>query len=415
MLVAALQLAAPSAAQEAANTELTWGDCVREAVANNPDLRAKRLAVEQYNYAYKAGYNSYLPKVSASHSFTRSGGDGVSASNRWGLSVSASEPLLDLQAASSIRKARINYEKAEADYRDASASLRQTLYNAFLSLQVAQEQVKVDAKVLKLREENARLINLKYESGMESRGNKMYAEALAASARASAQKSARALDVARRELLTAMGVSGYKAVTAKGDLATPEYALDTAGLKAALEKVPQIVAQQKSLASSQESLLSAKYASYPTLDANQSVGWSGRSELPSNNSWSMGLSLSIPLFSSGITYNANNTKAMKAALKAAEENLRSLKLSLESQVLNAYDEFLNARDTVASGETLVKADEERYKESQINYMAGAISFIDLETVEQTMVDAQQNQLQYVKNANTRKTAIENLLGKGLED
>jgi len=63
----------------------------------------------------------------------------------------------------------------------------------------------------------------------------------------------------------------------------------------------------------------------------------------------------------------------------------------------------------------VAANEERYKESQIQYMAGQISFIDLSNVEQSMVDAQQNQLQYLRNANNKKLSLENLLGVGLED
>jgi outer membrane protein TolC len=48
-------------------------------------------------------------------------------------------------------------------------------------------------------------------------------------------------------------------------------------------------------------------------------------------------------------------------------------------------------------------------------MAGQISFIDLANVEQSMVDAQQNQLQYLRNANNKKLALENLLGVGLEE
>jgi outer membrane protein TolC len=46
-------------------------------------------------------------------------------------------------------------------------------------------------------------------------------------------------------------------------------------------------------------------------------------------------------------------------------------------------------------------------------MAGKISFLDLENIEQNLVDARLNQLEYLKNANTRKLSVENLLGVGL--
>ena len=64
----------------------------------------------------------------------------------------------------------------------------------------------MDAKVLSIREANAKLIKLKYESGRESRGNTMYADALYKQAQASKMKSDRALESARRDLLVSMRV-----------------------------------------------------------------------------------------------------------------------------------------------------------------------------------------------------------------
>ena len=43
-----------------------------------------------------------------------------------------------------------------------------------------------------------------------------------------------------------------------------------------------------------------------------------------------------------------------------------------------------------------------------------LMFINFETVEQNLVDAQQNQLQYLKTANEQKINLENLLGVTLE-
>ena len=63
---------------------------------------------------------------------------------------------------------------------------------------------------------------------------------------------------------------------------------------------------------------------------------------------------------------------------------------------------------------VLEANEERYKEAQINYMAGNMSFINFETVEQSLVDAQQNQLQYLKTANEQRINLESLLGVTLE-
>jgi len=404
----------PPLAAQRAPIELSWADCVREALANNPGLKAKKLAIDQYKYLYLAGYNAYLPKINLSHSVSRSGGQNTSPSNRWGLSVSASEPIFNLGAMSSIRTARISYDKAASDYRVESAATRQALYSAFMSLMAAQDQVVVDKRILDIREQNAKLIKLKYDSGMESRGNMLYAVALFELSKTNAAKSGRSLNMARRELLKNMGSSAYRPVTVKGELTAPEYDLQVESVKEILEKTPQIVSQEKSLESQKERLLSARYDLFPTVSASQSMSWSGPQQYEVDRSWSMGLSMSLPLLSGGLTYYPNSTKAAKLAYKGAEESLRDLKLSLESGILNGYEDFLNARDTALSNVSVLAANEERYKESQIKYTAGQISFIDLANVEQSMVDARQNQLQYLRNANNKKLALENLLGVGLE-
>lgn len=416
----------PAAAREAP-LELSWADCVREALAGNPALKARKLAIDQYKYLYLAGYNAYLPRVNVSHSVSRGGGSGASPSNRWNFGLSASEPIFDLKAISSIKSAKINYEKAEADYRVASASLRSSLYSSFVSLLVAQEKVRVQNKIMSIRGQNAELIKLKYDSGMESRGNMLYAAALAALARSDAQKAGRSLNIARRGLLSDMGSSEFRPIAAsagqpggsasggEAELRSPEYELKAENVRSALENIPQVVSYEKSVEAAKQKLLSAKYNLFPTLDASQSLGWSGPGEFPSSRNWSLGLSLSLPLFSSGITFYPNNTGAAQAALKSAEESLKDLKVSLENSIVSAYDDFLNARDTASANVNVLKANEERYKESQIKYMAGKISFIDLANVEQGMVDNQLNQLQFLQNANTKKIALENLLGVGLEE
>jgi outer membrane protein TolC len=193
---------------------LTWRECAAIALKNNPALSSQRSAIEQAKYGYLAGLNAYYPQIGLSHSFNRSGGELTSASDRWSLGASASEKILDLRTLSSIRSARLGYEKAAEDYQNQSAGLRQTLANYFLTLIYAQENVKAQTRILEIRDQNAGLIKLKYDSGMESRGNMMYSSALAAQAKSDLARAERALEMARRDLLRGMGLAQYAPVTA---------------------------------------------------------------------------------------------------------------------------------------------------------------------------------------------------------
>lgn len=409
-LVLALAWAAPAAAQRA----LTWEQARRLALENNPSMKAARAAMEQASHNYASALNSYLPQVSASHSVSRSGGDTSSPSNRWSAALSASQELLNLRTVSSVKSARLAREKAEADYQAASASARQALAGAFADLLFAQKRAEVQKKIREIRQENARLIRLKYESGMESKGNALYTEALAESASASVKKAGRDLATARRALLETIGLEDEAGVTASGDLSVPAFSLEEAEVAKALETSPRMTAAKKTLETAHERVSSARYYAYPSLKASGSYGWSGDSEFPKDKSWSMGLSLSLPLFSGGPTYHFSSLSAYKKALAAAEQDYRAARLALASALRGGYDSYLSAADTALASVLLLAANEERYREAQIKYMAGKISFIDLMNVEQNFVDSDLNQLDSARTAHSRKQALEQLLGVLME-
>jgi len=395
---------------------LTWEDCVRAAMANNPSLNAKRRSLEQSEYNYKDAFNTYLPSIGLSHGYSL-GGPQFSGGGRgsWSAGISASETLWSMSNNSSYRSSKLTYEQAKIAYEIESASLRKTLYSKFMTLLVEQEQEKVNDKVLKIRRENANLTKLKYESGRESLGNMKYAQAQYNQARISNQKSARALENARRELLSAMGENEYRKITVKAALKTPDSSFTESELRYALENSPIMKNQRITLEKTRENVKSADSKFYPSISASQSLNWSGDREFPNDSKrWSVGISLSLPIFSGGLTHLYHTRKAAQAGLKAAEETYRSAKMELENSLRSAHAGLLNACETVAAGQQMLDASEERYKEAHINYMSGNMSFINFETVEQNLVDAQQNQLQYLKTANEQKINLENLLGVTLE-
>lgn len=413
LLTAALALPVwPAAAGQ--DLALTWDEARKLAMQHNPSVKAALASMEQAGSSYLASLNAYFPSVSVSHGVSRSGGDLRGPSSSWSASISASEDLLNLRTVSTVKSSRISKEKAEADYLAASASARQALTGAFTDLLFAQRRVDVQKKILNIRVENAKLLQLKYESGMESKGNALYTAALAENAAVSVKRAERQLTAAQRALLEAIGLEGEKRVKALGDIGVPSYALAESEVANALEKSPRIVSAKKTLEAAKERAASARYYAYPTLRASGSYGWSGDHEFPDNKSWSMGLSLSLPLFSGGPTYYFNNLSANKKALTAAEENYKAARIALAASLRTGYEDYQSSAETALASASLLRANEERYKEAQIKYMAGKISFLDLENVEQNFVDSDLNQLDYARTAHSRKAALEQLLGVGVE-
>ncbi|HBA59837.1 MAG TPA: hypothetical protein DCZ92_03260 [Elusimicrobia bacterium] len=412
-----LLLAGRAAAQQ--QLSLDWDGARKLAAANNPSVKAARASMEQagYNYLAVAGVNYYISDISLSHGVSRGGKDNplTAASNSWSAGISASENLLNLAKFSTVKTSRLSKEKAEADYRSASALARQTLAAAFADLLFAQKRIEVQKKILGIRQENARLIRLKYESGMESKGNALYTEALAENSVVSVKKAERQLATAQRSLLEAIGLEGNAQIKASGDISVPPFELGEERILGALETSPGIVSAKKTLESAKEKTSAARFDAYPTLSASQSYKWTGASEFPQNKAWSLALSLNIPIFSGGPTAYFNSLAAAKSSLSAAEEKFKAAKISLAASLRSGYDDYQSAAETAQAGVSLLKANEERFKEAQIKYMAGKISFIDLENVEQNFVDSDLNQLDYARTAHSRKLALEQLLGVGVEE
>jgi outer membrane protein len=390
--------------------DLDWEKCQKIAFENNSTLKIKKLTIEEYRYKYLVGLNDYYPKISIGHSANRSGSETSDASNSFSTSLSASEKIFSLKTLSSIKTRKISYEKMILNYSIESSNLRYELANAFMTFLIAEEKVKVDAKNMEMREMNARLLKLKYESGRESRGDAMYANALYELAKTNLQGSKRAFLSTQRKLAQYLNLPLNTVINAREDFKLPAINITIQEALANIEKTPKIMVLKKDIETTKEAVFSAKYDLYPTLSASQSLRWSGNTELPSSRSWSLGLSLSLPLFSGGITHYRNNTRALKVNLESSNENLKNEISLIRLNLATAYEDFLNAIDAARTQVIMLQANEERYKETQVKYMAGKVSFIDLENIEQNLIDARLNHLEYLKNANLKKNYLNKLLG-----
>lgn len=380
------------------------------ALNNNQTIKAREYEKKQYEYSYLSALNSYLPQISISHSFSRSGSDLTAVSNRFSASVSASQDIINLKTLSSIKQSKYSFESAEINYKAALCDLRRDLMTAYINLYFAQETVEVSKRILEIREENAKLIKLKYESGRESKGNMLYASAQAEMSAMNLRRAMRELESYSDELSRVIGIKEER-LKASYLLELSSQAYSETQLFLAKSAYPDLKLYEKNIESAKEKLSYGLYDAFPSLKATGSWGYSGESEFPNSKSWSMGLSLSLPIFSNGPFYYHSNTSALKNSLKSAEEKLKAALLNYEKDLKSSNRDYASALDNARTYALLKEANEERYKEGQIQYMAGRMSFIDLENLEQNMIDSRLNYLNYIKNVHLKKVLLERLMGE----
>ncbi|MEF3279368.1 MAG: TolC family protein [Elusimicrobiota bacterium] len=392
--------------------ELTLKECINLAFENNPALKSKLAELESAKYSYYSSLNSYLPKINLSNNFSRSGGDNNQTSNTFSLSASVSQNIFDYDSIYTIKSSRINYEIAQLNYESYLIDLRKNIYTAFYNLLFAQETYRVNEKIVEIRKNNADLIKLKYQSGFESKGNMLYAVAQYEMARLNLDKSKRQIEIASNNLKNAIGIKIKDEILVRENISMPQILFERDKIIDYIKSTPAYKIFEKNILLAEEKLKTNKYDWLPKLSFSASRGYSGKSEFPDTNmTWSIGLGLSFPLFSSGITYYKNNVDMLKETLRSTREKLNAYIISAENDIQNAYNEYLNSVSTVKTYAILLEANEERYKEAQIKYMAGKMSYIDLENIEQNLVDSRQNYTEYIKNVYLRKISLESLIGE----
>ena len=406
----------PSIADAQGVKTLTWRDCQETAMLSNPVLAGYRRVLESARYSYYAGrsQSSAFPGVSVSNSYSRNGSVNSSPGNNFSVDLNASETLFSMKSYADLEVQFKSVEKADVNLRAALADTRKSLLTSFVYLLYAQERIGVMENILAIREKSAEMINLKYESGRESDGNRLRTEAQLAQAKAELAQAKRDLLTAQRGLTADIGADDFVPVVASGTLTIPPAVSDINIDQAALS-IPSVLSAKKSVELYSLKVKQTNADLFPILSATQGLGWNGVSELPGNRAWSLGLSLSWPLFNNGPAYFKNNLASAKSTRQKAEEDYRSALFSAKTNLQSALAALETNIENVATVAMLLNAARQRYSESEIQYLSGTMSFQTWEDVEEELVSSEQTYLTSLRSVNITRTEVDSLLGIPLGD
>jgi len=411
----ALLLLLPGSVFGAEPAILSWPDCVSLAMRQNPALAASRRSLEAGQASYKGSYNGFLPQVSLTNSYRESDSSG-SGTLRWSAGAQASLNLWDMDRFAAIKASRASLSSAEAGLRQASSALRFNLRRAFAQLLFAQQNVQVSGMIRDLRRNDAQMVQLRYESGRESKGNMLRANAQAEQAAADLAQAERDLRAAQRALDAQLGIDDFSVVAATGALEAPGAPAYPEQMAALTVLRPDVAAQEAAVKSARASLLSARSGLSPKLSLNYGRSFSDTSEFPNGNpAWTFGGTLSLPIFGDGPTATYFSSTAAKRKLEKAEQDLRTVRNAARIDLEDSWAEFAGAGDQVRVQAALLEAARQRNDEEDVRYASGLVSFDNWERVVSDRVGAERQALASRRSAVTAMAGWERSLGIGLEE
>ena len=331
--------------------------------------------------------------------------------------LSAQMPVVNFQLWESLRLTGDQVELAVEQARESRLGTVASVKQAFYGILFAKEAYKVYNSVYENAVENFRLTEMRYNAAKASELDLTRAKSNVAAAIPNLYNAENSVELALWQLKAVMGVDLDRNVDIAGTL--EEYAgqmfSDIAeGERASLDGNSQLrqLAQQAEMLSRQ--IRMQQYAYLPTLALTFSYSYLTQSDIFNLSQWkwfpssTVGLSLSIPIFSGGQRYHAiKQTRVQADELELQRENAeRQLRIGIR-QSLGTMDTAMRTYD--ASKEALTSA-EKAYDIAVKSYQLGKSTLTDLNNTELVLTQSRLAVSQAIYNFVIAKAGLEQTLG-----
>src|SRR5213592_1661810 len=295
----------------------TLNELQSRATGANQELKAAVARVEQARATARVARSELLPTLNADSSYTRQRFSPNQVPSFGDLTANNYRTALDLSYEIDLwGRVRRGFESARADAQASLAAFHNVLLTLhadvaqnYFALRALDSEISTVTSTVRLRKEQVQLVRSRFENGIGNQLDVARAETELASTQAEAASLAKGR--AEREnalaILVGENPSTFKFAAASGDDGTkwnPAPPEIPAGLPSdLLERRPDISEAGRQLAAANARIGVAKAAFFPVLRLTSSGGYvSGEVENLFNwdsHVWSIGPSLSLPIFAGG--------------------------------------------------------------------------------------------------------------------
>ena len=331
--------------------------------------------------------------------------------------LNAQMPLVNFQLWESLRLSGDQVELAVEQARESRLGTVSSVKQAFYAILFAKEAYNVYNSVFENAVENYKLTEMRYNAAKASELDLTRAKASVAAAIPNLYNAENSIELALWQLKAVMGVDLDRNIDIAGsldDYADQMFSDIAEGEQASLDGNTTLrqLAQQAEMMARQ--IRMAQYAYLPTLSMTFSYSYLTQSDIFNLSQWrwfpssSIGLSLSIPIFSGGQRYHAIKQVRVQAdELELQRENTeRQLRIGIR-QSLGTMDTAMRTYD--AAKEALVSA-EKAYDVAVKSYQLGKSTLTDLNNTELTLTQSRLAVSQAIYNFVIAKASLEQTLG-----
>lgn len=382
----------------------TWTEVSSLCKANNNNILSAKKQLEVGRWSYYRTIGSFLPQVSASMSIGESSSDTSARAKNSSYGLSATQSLFTGFSninASKKAMAQLNYDEA-----NLNKTISDSLYEAraaFVDSYMSKANIILQAQILKRRKDNNGLIQLRYETGREDKGNLMLTQADKMGAEYNVSAAERAYALSQVKLTQTIGksikdVKLDETVTKK----------DKPDFDRLTEKTPSYLMAKYNLESVRIDSQNTLSEFLPNVSLSAGIRKSGTDWPPSSQSKSWSLNVSYPFFPGGT--NIADVIIKNNALGQALQDFENTKQQLRYSVESAYIDLENQMEGLKVSAFYLETAQERAKIARAKYMNGLMSYNDWDRIENSFIAAAKDLLNAKKAALISEAAWYNSYG-----
>jgi outer membrane protein TolC len=399
---AAPQSAAPAPPGTA--PELTLDEAVRTALANHPNVRAAKERIGAQHAVLGQQIAAYYPVISLSNLYR--------SSTQSGTTTTAAEAFDFFSSQANFSMTLYNFGKREGAVQAARETLEATSYNydtsvdavvlgvkqAFYGYLQAAAIVKVRQETVGSRELLVRQARAFYEVGTRARIDVVRAESNLYTAQADLIAAQNAVKVGWVTLKNAMGLRDLpeRPVAEEAAITAIPYTLDQAR-DIAYSSRPELKSFEAQRRAQDQSIAAARRGHLPDLIFDASYGrrhvsdesapaGGHRDTFPLQPTWSVQLSLNVPIFDGFRTTNRVEESLRNYYVIRAQEEQQRQQVALD--VEQSYLRLVELQERIKANEAAAQAARENLDLANGRYQVGVGSIIEVTDAQTLYTDAQ---------------------------
>lgn len=398
---------------------LSLDQALKAALENQPRLRQASASSRAADARVDQAFAPLLPQVTGRASYQhaiaqgQTGFTSTTSGDSYSVGVTGSQVVYDWgQSRGRYRASQANADVQRQNAESTRLEVTLSVKNSYFQARAQKALVDVARDTLENQARHLAQIEGFVEVGTRPRIDVVQARADRASAELSLVNAENGYDIAKAQLVQAMGAEVPADFDVSNEALPPVAGEDGASaplLSQALANRPDVRAAVGTVRAQELSAKAAEGAYGPTLSVSTTLS-EGRQQLDSPRwSWTASADLNWPIFQGGVT-KAQVAEA-RANVDVASAQVATLRQQVLFEIEQARLSVRGAKKALATSDQLVENTRERLALAEGRYQTGVGSIIELADAQLALTAALGQRVQAEYSLSTARAALSNALGR----